>query len=121
MTRCNSCNSVITRRDSECYICNEPVPGMAKPFWRRKRESSAKAVAPVTPVSNLLFMGSLVLTGICLLTHQIPWPVSAALSGILLAARIVADRRAAPRQARRERAPKSAEVPAALLRRITLG
>ena len=121
MTRCNSCNSVITRNDSECYICHEPVPGMAKPFWRRNRETKAKTVAPVTPVSNLLFMGSLVLTGICLLTHQIPWPVSAALSGILLAARIVTDRRANPRQAQPVKVPKSAEVPPALLRRMTLG
>lgn len=119
MTRCNFCNSVITRSDSECYICHEPVPGMAKSFWRRNRETKAKA--PVTPVSNLLFMGSLVLTGICLLTHQIPWPVSAALSGILLAARIVAERRATSRQVQPVQAPKSAEVPAALLRRMTLG
>ncbi len=121
MTRCNTCNSVITRHDSECYICHEPVPGMNKPLWRRKRESNPKPVAPVTAVSNLLFLGSLVLTGICLLTHQIPWPVSAALSGILLAARIVADRRATPRQAQPVKASKSAEVPPALLRRMTLG
>jgi hypothetical protein len=93
---------------------------MNKPFWRRKRDSSAKPAAPVTPVSNLLFMGSLVLTGICLLTHRIPWQVSVALSGILLAARIVADRRAAPRQAR-VRAAKPVEVPPALLRRMNLG
>jgi hypothetical protein len=93
---------------------------MNKPFWRRNRASSAKPATPVTPVSNLLFLGSLVLTGICLLTHRIPWPVSAALSGILLAARIVADRRSAPRQAR-VRVPKSAQVPPALLRRMNLG
>jgi hypothetical protein len=122
MTRCNSCNSVITRSDAECYICNEPVPGLAKPFWRRKPEPSAKPVAPVTPVSNLLFMGSLVLTGICFFTHQIPLPVSLALSGILLAARFVTDRSAAPRRVPIPIAPpKSSQVPPALLRRMTLG
>lgn len=123
MTRCNTCNSVITRSDTECYICSEPVPGMAKRFWRRKRKPSGKPVAPVTPVSNLLFMGSLALTGICFFTHQIPLPVSLALSGILFAARIVTDRRAAPRRvpAVQSATPKSSEVPPALLRRMTVG
>jgi hypothetical protein len=95
MTRCNQCNSVVTRTDTECYICGEVVPGTKRPFWRRNTESRTKAAAPVTPVSNLLFIGSLVLTGVCFLSDQkMPLPVSAALSGILLAARIVTDRRA---------------------------
>lgn len=27
MGRCNSCNGVLTRTDSECFVCGEPVPG----------------------------------------------------------------------------------------------
>ena len=101
-TRCNSCNSVITRSDVECYICNEPVPGARKPFWRRAMR--AKDPAPVTPLSNLLFVASLVLTGICFLTHRVPPSVTAGLSGILFAARIFTERRAAKRL-RAERLP----------------
>jgi len=93
MTRCNSCNGLVTRTDSECFTCGAPVPGVAKPVWYQKRK--AKAAAPVTPISNLLFMASLVLTGVSFLSNQkMPLPVSATLSGVLLVARIVTDRRA---------------------------
>jgi hypothetical protein len=30
MARCNSCNSIITKTDVECYVCRERVPGRAK-------------------------------------------------------------------------------------------
>jgi hypothetical protein len=32
MARCDSCNSVLTRTDLECFVCGEPVPGARKPF-----------------------------------------------------------------------------------------
>src|SRR5580658_7495395 len=121
MTRCDSCNAVITKSDSECYICGVPVPRASKPFWRRHRESNTKPAAPVTPISNLLFMASLVLTGVSFLSHQkLPLPVTATISGVLLAARIVTDRRAAPKQ-KRVRASRSNQIPHELFQRITLG
>jgi hypothetical protein len=98
MTRCNSCNSVVTKGDLECYICGDPVPGAAKASWRRPREPKAKKTAPVTPLSNLLFIASLALTVISFLSSQkMPLPVALTLSGILLTARILTDRRAAKR------------------------
>lgn len=96
MARCNSCNGIVTRADSDCYICGDRIPGRSKPFWRRG-PSKAKDPAPVTPVSNALFIASLTLTGVCFLTHSVPWPVSVGLSGILLGARIITDRRAKKR------------------------
>ena len=101
-TRCNTCNSVITQSDSECYICNEPVPGARKPFWRRNR--APKVPAPVTPLSNLLFVSSLVLSIVCLLSHRVPPSMTAGLAGFLFAARMYTDRRAAKRL-RAERLP----------------
>jgi hypothetical protein len=122
MTRCNACNGVIKRMDLECYMCGEAVPGSAHSFWRRRQDSQAKPAAPVTPVSNLLFMASLLLTGISFLSPQkLPLPLTATISGILLTARIVTDRRASPKQKRVRTSPRSAEIPPALLRRITLG
>lgn len=91
MARCNECNSVIARNDSECYICGLPVPGAKQPFWRRKRQS--KPVPPVTPLSNLLFVASL---GLTLFSFVSPGTMSvsfgATLGGILFVARIVSDR-----------------------------
>jgi hypothetical protein len=98
MTRCKSCNGVIKKIDLECYTCGDPVPGSAKSFWRRKPESKAKPAAPVTPVSNVLFMVSLVLTGLSFLSsHKMPLMAALTLSGILLTARIVTDRKAVRR------------------------
>jgi hypothetical protein len=97
MARCNECNSVVTRTDSECYVCGEPVPGAKKRSWRRKKEP--KPIPPVTPLSNLLFMASLVLTTVSFLSSQkMSVSVSATLSGILFIARIFADRMAAKQQ-----------------------
>ncbi len=97
MARCNECNSVITKRDSECYICGLPAPGAKRRSLRRKKEP--KPIPPVTPVSNLLFIASLVLTVISFLSGQkMSLGLSAALSGILLVARIFSDRGAAKEQ-----------------------
>ncbi len=94
MTRCNQCNSVITKLDCVCYVCGEPVPGARKGSRRVKKEP--KPTAPVTPLSNLLFMASLVLTLVSFLsTQRMSVSFSAALSIVLLLARIVNDRVAA--------------------------
>jgi hypothetical protein len=97
MARCNECNSVITRSDSECYVCGEVVPGAKKRLQRRKKEP--KPVPPVTPLSNLLFMASLVLTLVSFLSSQkMSIGLSATLSSILLLARVFADRLAAKQE-----------------------
>jgi hypothetical protein len=122
MARCDACNGVIKSIDLECYTCGEAVPGAIKPFWRRRRESEAKVPAPVTPISNLLFIASLVLTGVSFLSSQkMPLPLAMTLSGILLAARIVTDRRAAPKQKRVRATSKPVQIPRGLRERITLG
>jgi hypothetical protein len=97
MARCDECNSVLTKTDLECYICGTPVPGAKKVAGRRKKEP--KPIPPVTPLSNLLFMASLVLTLISFLsTQRMSFGFSATLSGILLIARIFSDRMAAKQQ-----------------------
>ena len=96
MTRCKDCNSVITKLDSECYVCGEPVPQAQRTFWRRKEP---KPAPPVTPISNLLFMASLALTAVSFLSSQkMSISFSATLSGILLIARVLADRMAIKQQ-----------------------
>ncbi len=97
MARCNECNSVITKTDTECYICGLAVPEAKKRVLRSKKEP--KPAAPVTPLSNLLFIASLVLTVISFISnHKMSLTLSAALSGILLLARIFADRMAVKQQ-----------------------
>jgi hypothetical protein len=98
MTRCNECNGIIARTDSECYICGEPVPGLKKrAFLRKKKEQ--KEAPPVTPLSNLLFMASLVLTVVSFLSDQkMSIGLSASLSAALFIARIFSDRFAIKQQ-----------------------
>lgn len=77
--------------DSRCYICDQPVPGATKKSLRTKK--AAKPAPPVTPVSNLLFIASLVLTAVSFFSsHKMSLSLSATLSGILFVARIVSDR-----------------------------
>src|SRR5690242_16526404 len=93
MARCTECNSVITRTDAECYICGLAVPGARKAFWRRKKQTTAVPVPPVTPLSNVLFVASL---GLTLFSFVSPGTMSvsmgATLGGVLFVARIVSDR-----------------------------
>ena len=98
MTRCQQCNSVITRMDDQaCYICGEPVPGAKKRSQRPKKQP--KPVAPVTPLGNLLFIASLLLTVVSVFSsHKLSLSLSATLSGVLLLARIFSDRMAAKQQ-----------------------
>jgi len=94
MARCNECNSIITKEDSECYICGQVVPGAKRFALGRKKEP--KPVPPVTPLSNLLFIVSLALTVVSfLLGEKMSIAFSATLSSVLLIARIFADRIAA--------------------------
>jgi hypothetical protein len=99
MTRCNSCNGLVTKNDVECFVCGEPIPGARK---RGKQRVKAVPVAhlaqapsmeppakPIARVSNLLFLGSLVLTALSFLSDQkLPVAVCLALSVILLSMRL---------------------------------
>ena len=97
MARCIECNSVITKTDNECYICGQAVPEAKKRVLSRKKAS--KPAAPVTPLSNALFIASLVLTVVSFVSnHKMSLTLSATLSGILLLARVLADRVAARQQ-----------------------
>src|ERR1700722_9424980 len=118
MTRCNTCNGIVTKTDTNCFTCNEPVNGTGRGVGRRKGTPKTKLPAQITPVTNLLFMASLVLTGVSFLSSQkMPLPVSAGLSGLLLLARVVTDRRMLPVPQRR----KTDQLPPELLKRMTLG
>jgi hypothetical protein len=59
MTRCISCDGILTKEEMACYSCGEPVPGRSKP--RRGGLSS------FIPVTLLVFVGWAVYS--CLLAH----------------------------------------------------
>lgn len=84
MSRCNACYSVITKRDSVCYVCGEKVPHYASLASTRKQ---------ISWFSNVLFLISLGFTGFSFFSeHKLSLPLSAAVSCTLLALKIVADR-----------------------------
>lgn len=90
MARCKECYGVITRTDSECYICGLRVSARNTWTWRKKE---AQPAAPVTPFSNLLFVASIALTLFSFLEpNRIPVSLGATLGGMLFVARIVSDR-----------------------------
>jgi hypothetical protein len=97
MTRCNQCYGITTKDEERCYMCGDKVPGAKKRSRRLTKE--AKPAAPVTPLSNLLFLASLSLTvaaWIC--GRKMSLSVSATLSAVLLVARMVSDRMAAKQE-----------------------
>lgn len=97
MSRCKDCNSVITRNDSECYVCGVPVQGRKR--WAGRSNKAPKAAPPVTPLSNLLFVASIALTLFSFLApDKIPVSVGATLGGLLFVARIASDRYAQRQQ-----------------------
>jgi hypothetical protein len=99
MTRCYECNGIIARTESECYICGEPVPGAKKRSWLQNKKKDPKPAPPVTPLSNLLFMASLVLTAVSFLSgEKMSIGLSATLSLTLFVARLFADRLAVRQQ-----------------------
>jgi hypothetical protein len=97
MARCTECNSVVIRTDSECYVCGEAIPGAKKRSKRGKKEP--KPTPLVTPLSNLLFIASVVLTVVSFLSgRKMSLVLSGTLSCILFIARIIADRIAAKQE-----------------------
>ena len=95
MSRCNACYSVITKRDSVCYVCGEQVPRYARLVSTRKNLSW---------FSNVLFLVSLGFTGFSFFAgHKLPLPYSLAVSCSLLALKVVADRYSNQAEARGNR------------------
>ena len=93
MTRCNSCNGILTKTDVECYVCGEPVPGARKRARRApavKLESGEAQAKPVSPLGNLLFLCSLLVAGLCYYFGQkTALAVSLGLSVALLSMRLL--------------------------------
>jgi len=98
MARCYQCYSVLAAKDSECFICGTPIPGAKKKKLRSPKQPPKEA-PPITPLSNLLFIASLVLAVVSFMVgEKMSLTVSATLSGTLFIARIVSDRMAVKRQ-----------------------
>ena len=103
MQRCNSCNGILTKTDVNCYVCGEPVPGARRQARRAKIAASVEAyreatykveppkveAKPISRLSNLLFVGSLVLTAVAFLSEEkLPIALSLGLSLILFSMRL---------------------------------
>jgi|SRR5579871_396498 len=94
MARCLYCNSVVTRTDTACYVCGDPLP---KPF---KLPITGR---PLSVLSNGMFIASLGLTGFSIFSsHEVPLGVSIAVSGIFLLLKYI-DRQRNPPAARAPR------------------
>ncbi|HUA21075.1 MAG TPA: hypothetical protein VMB25_20145 [Bryobacteraceae bacterium] len=93
MTRCNSCNGILTRTDVECYVCGEPVPGARKRARRTpaaKLEPGQAPAKPASPLNNLLLLGSLALAAYCYYAGlKMPLALSLGLSVALLSMRFL--------------------------------
>lgn len=84
MGRCIYCHSVVTRDEDFCYVCGDSVP---------KQVKSAVKQRPVSGLTNLVFLASLVFTAYCFFAvHKLSLPVTLAISATLLLIRIFAER-----------------------------
>ena len=57
MSRCNSCFGIVTKNESECYVCGEAVPGARKAwyvrlFWTKPNARPAKSVSVTNKSQN---------------------------------------------------------------------
>jgi hypothetical protein len=72
MDRCSSCNGVVTKEDSVCYLCGDRLP-------KRPRTAIAR---PISAFGNMLFIASLGMTAISFFsTKKLPLSVTLAISG----------------------------------------
>jgi hypothetical protein len=98
MTRCNSCNGILTKTDVECYVCGEPVPGARKRARRTpaaQLEPGQAQAKPASPLSNLLILGSLALAVFCYVSGlKTPLALTLGLSVALLSMRLLDGRMA---------------------------
>jgi hypothetical protein len=86
MTRCEHCNGIVKKTDSECYMCGERVPKYVSLVVESKQFSM---------LSNVVFLASLGYTAFCWISEQkLPLSASLAISGTLLLVKFLADRHA---------------------------
>ena len=72
MGRCVYCHSVVTRDEDSCYVCGDKVPKYATAAVKR---------APVTALTNVVFLASLAFTGYCCFAeHKLSLPMTLATS-----------------------------------------
>jgi hypothetical protein len=88
MGRCNSCYAVVKKHDLACYVCGDRI--------RRPRSLAAKR-KEISVASNILFLASLGFSIYSFFAQErLSLTVSLAISGGLLALRILADRLTRP-------------------------
>jgi len=86
-SRCLNCNGILTKSDSECYSCGEPVPKWVRSSPAPKPQSKRQSM-----VSWVTFCASLALTAYSFLApHKPPLTVSLATSGVLLLVKVIVD------------------------------
>lgn len=86
-SRCLNCNGILTKTDSECYSCGEPVPKWARVSATPKSRSKRQSI-----VSNLTFCASLAVTAYSFAApHKPPLAISLATSGVLLLVKFIVD------------------------------
>jgi hypothetical protein len=84
MGRCVYCHSVVTKDEDSCYVCGDKVPKYATAAVKR---------APVTALTNVVFLASLAFTGYCFFAeHKLSLAMTLAISSVLLLIRIFAER-----------------------------
>jgi len=82
-----NCNGILTKSDTECYSCGEPLPKWARSSAVPKPKSKHHSV-----ISNVIFGLSLALTGYCFIAPQKPpLTMSLAASGVLVLAKLIVD------------------------------
>ena len=87
MGRCNSCYAIVKKHDLECYVCGDKIP----------RRSLAAKRKEISVASNILFVASLGFSIYSFVAQErLSLTVSLAISGGLLALRVVADRLTRP-------------------------
>lgn len=91
-SRCLNCNGILTRSDSVCYSCGDPVPKWIKSSAVPKTKTKRQSV-----VSNVTFFGSLALAAYSLIApNKPPLEISLAASGALLLVKLIVDWTARP-------------------------
>ena len=76
MAHCLTCNGLLTKNDSVCYVCGEPAPKLSRVTLTRK---------PTSGLSNFLFVASLGFTAYSFVSgHELSLNVSLAVSGGIL-------------------------------------
>jgi hypothetical protein len=82
-----NCNGILTKSDTECYSCGEPLPKWARSSAVPKPKSKRQSI-----ISNVIFGASLALTAYSFIApHKPPLTIGLAASGVLLLAKLIVD------------------------------